>query len=176
LDPIFFDLWRSVEGILLWRIPVYCALALAQASSTTGILTGILVWLAFSGRLGTVEWTLWALAICLYLALLGSFGILMLLPFPSRAREKWIEISMERLLPTECGQFREAAEGILPTAPFAALLGWRLKVESHLWRWGRGYSEVVLARWARIGEGSIGERLTTTAVFFQKAAESVSEE
>jgi hypothetical protein len=165
-------LWRSVEGILLWRIPVYCVLALAEAWSTILIITGILLVLGLSGRLSITEWLFWGLAIVAYLARLGSVSItLVMVPFPSRARERWISLSMERLLPAEHSQFSEYAEAISPTAPFAALIGWRLKVESHLWRFERGYSEEVLAGWAKKGEGSIGEKLDTTADFYKSLSE-----
>ena len=177
MDCLFVDLFLSLEGILFWRIPVYFALALAQASSTITLLTGLFLYLAFSGRLGTVEWILWGLAIGAYLALIQTLlWLFVSRPFPPRARERWINLSMERLPPAEHIQFSEAAEAVSPKAPFVTLLGWRLTVEAHLWRFGRGYSEEFLARWARIGEGSIGERLTTTAVFFQKAAEIIAEE
>jgi len=147
---------------------VYCVLALAEASSTILIMTGILLVLGLSGRLGSAGWILWGLTIVAYLALLGSLSItLVMVPFPLRARERWISLSMERLLPAEHSQFSESAEAISPTAPFAALIGWRLKVESHLWRFERGYSEEVLAGWARMGEGSIGEKLDATADFYQ---------
>jgi len=172
LDPIFFDLWRSVEGILLWRIPVYCVLALAEASSTILIITGILLVLGLSGRLGSAGWILWGLAIVAYLALLGSLSItLVTVPFPSRPREQWISLSIERHLPAERQEFRTAAERISDSAPFAALLGWRLTVEAHLWRYDRGYPEEVLSKWAKLGEGSVGERLNATADSYQQLSE-----
>ena len=172
MDPLFFDLWLSAEGILLWRIPVFLVLALAEAWNTILIATTILVALGISGRLGLMISVFWGLGVVAYISLVISLSIILTtVPYPKTMREKWIELAMERLLPTDHQEFRTAAERISDSAPFAALLGWRLTVEAHLWRYDRGYPEEVLSKWAKRGEGSVGERLNATADSYQQLSE-----
>lgn len=162
MDPFLFDLWQSTRGSL--GLLVFLALSLAEARGTVRIATIVLLGLAVSGRLGTIGWLLWGFGILAIACFFVSFStVLVMVPFPQKARETWIELTINRLLPTERPHFEDVAAQIPQGVAFGPLLGLRLLVEAHLWRYGRGYPEDILEGWARLGEGTLGERLETFA-------------